>query len=325
MTTDLSVDGVIDRLNRSPLHSWTEVIRQALTSTSVFRHGDAPQWQAALDSMPGVSPTAIQLDQASVGAELSIQADELAALEDSLRVLAPWRKGPYRLGPINIDSEWRSDLKWARIASGLPDLRGLRVLDIGGGNSYFAWRAAGAGASDVINVDPTLLFYAQHCAIARYTHCPQVSMVPLTFEALPDVGLFDVVMSMGVLYHRRSPIDHLTDIRQRLKPGGSLLLETLVIPGDASNVLTPPDRYARMRNVWFLPSVKALRVWLARAGFADIDVVDETPTTSQEQRSTDWMPFESLSSAMSEDEATTIEGHPPPLRATLTARTRAAG
>ena len=121
---------------------------------------------------------------------------------------------------------------------------------------------------------------------------------------------------MGVLYHRRSPVDHLYELKGALRAGGQLVLETLMIEGDAQAVLTPPGRYAKMRNVWFIPSVAALELWLTRCGFTGIRCVDINRTTTGEQRATDWMTDESLTDFLDPlDPAKTIEGHPAPMRA----------
>jgi len=138
---------------------------------------------------------------------------------------------------------------------------------------------------------------------------------------VPDnLQAFDTVFSMGVFYHRRSPVDHLYQLRQCLKPGGELVLETLVIEGDEHQVLLPEDRYAQMRNVWFIPSSKAVILWLKRCGFKNIKLVDESYTSLDEQRSTDWMQFHSLEEFLDpEDTKKTIEGYPAPLRALITA------
>ncbi|WP_134627136.1 DUF1698 domain-containing protein, partial [Pseudomonas aeruginosa] len=97
--------------------------------------------------------------------------------------------------------------------------------------------------------------------------------------------------------------------------------ETLVVEGDASTVLVPEDRYAQMRNVWFLPSVAALELWLRRAGFADARCVDVSLTSVEEQRSTEWMRFQSLPEFLDpQDRSRTVEGLPAPMRATLVAR-----
>ena len=126
---------------------------------------------------------------------------------------------------------------------------------------------------------------------------------------------------MGVLYHRRSPIDHLLDLKDALVKGGELVLETLVVEGDSEQVLVPEDRYAQMRNVWFLPSVPALERWLRRAGFEDVRCVDVSTTSVEEQRATEWMRFQSLPEFLDPaDHSRTVEGLPAPTRAVLVAR-----
>jgi tRNA (mo5U34)-methyltransferase len=76
-----------------------------------------------------------------------------------------------------------------------------------------------------------------------------------------------------------------------------------------------------MRNVWHLPTVTALQDWLQKAGFLEIRLVDVTVTTTDEQRSTEWMPFESLAEALDPgDPGRTIEGWPAPRRALLVSR-----
>lgn len=64
---------------------------------------------------------------------------------------------------------------------------------------------------------------------------------------------------MGVLYHRRSPLEHLWQLKDQLVQDGELVLETLVVEGDENTVLVPGDRYAQMRNVYFIPSALALK------------------------------------------------------------------
>src|SRR5574339_1065926 len=121
---------------------------------------------------------------------------------------------------------------------------------------------------------------------------------------------FDTIFSMGVLYHRRSPFDHLTDLRGALRSGGELVLETLVIEGGEHSVLVPEGRYAKMKNVWFLPSPQTLMSWLHRAGFRNVRVIEVTATTGEEQRTTDWMRFESLLDYLDPNDHTkTIEGY----------------
>jgi tRNA (mo5U34)-methyltransferase len=148
-----------------------------------------------------------------------------------------------------------------------------------------------------------------------------VYILPLGIEAVPpELGCFDTVFSMGVLYHRRSPIDHLLELKGCLRPGGELVLETLVVEGEADKVFMPEKRYAQMRNVWFLPSCAALMLWMQRCGFKNIRLVNVTKTSLAEQRSTAWMRFNSLQDFLDPlDESLTCEGLPAPARAIIIA------
>lgn len=195
------------------------------------------------------------------------------------------------------------------------------MLDVGSGNGYYALRMLGAGADCVIGVDPTLLFVMQFRALQHFLPELPVHVLPLRSSELPHASkAFDTVFSMGVLYHQRSPLEHLRELRDQLKPGGELVLETLVLPGDQAFARTPEDRYARMRNVWLLPSIAELTTWLQRSGFREPHCADLTATTSEEQRSTEWMTFESLREALDPaDDRRTVEGWPAPLRAILIA------
>jgi tRNA (mo5U34)-methyltransferase len=282
--------------------------------------GKSDRGQSALDALPPV--TACDVDLVN-GLRLDC-ADNAATLDQmraALMGLSPWRKGPFDLFGVHVDTEWRSDWKWDRVAPHL-DLRGKRVLDVGCGNGYYQWRMLGAGADSVIGVDPNWLFFCQFQAVQRYLPDLPAWHLPFALEDLP-AGLegFDTVFSMGVFYHRRSPIEHLLALKDCLVKGGELVLETLVVPGDAHQVLVPEDRYAQMRNVWFLPSVPALELWLRRAGFSDVKCVDVSVTTVAEQRGTEWMKFQSLSDFLDpDDHSKTVEGLPAPMRAVITAR-----
>ncbi len=284
-----------------------------------LKHGDLPRWQNALDQLPAL-PTESKTLGRAVGLR-SVPDDCLIEIEQALRGLMPWRKGPFQFGPLEIDTEWRSDLKWDRLSPHL-DLEGQRVLDVGSGSGYHLWRMLEAGATEVLGVEPSILFHCQFAAIKGLIGESRAASLPLTLEQFnPGLLQFDAVFSMGVLYHRKDPLIHLEQLRDCLAPGGQLILETLVVDGDEHTCLVPPDRYARMNNVWFLPSVAHLSRWLARVGFTDIRLMDLSETTLEEQRKTDWMQFESFEHALDPADPTcTVEGLPRPKRAALWAR-----
>ncbi|MCF8261561.1 MAG: tRNA 5-methoxyuridine(34)/uridine 5-oxyacetic acid(34) synthase CmoB [Melioribacteraceae bacterium] len=289
---------------------------------SLRHHGDYNNWLKVLAMLPDIEPSKIDLNSAAiqVGHKSDIPESEANQFNEILKKFHPWRKGPFEIFGNYIDSEWRSDWKWERVKNAV-DLKDKVVLDVGCGNGYHCWRIRGAGAKKVIGIDPFLLSNVQFYAIKKYVPDEHVWMLQLKMEDLPsNLQSFDVVYSMGVLYHRRSPFDHLYELKSALKPGGELILETLIIEGKEGELLVPKDRYAKMRNVWFIPSVASLVLWLQRTGFINIETVDISQTTIKEQRKTDWMQWESLSDFLDpNDQNKTIEAYPSPKRAVLKA------
>lgn len=314
------------RLAHSPLSDWLRTLPADLHRwQSDHLHGEFKKWVKTLDQLPQATVTSYDIENdVRFGEASDLNSGEHARLNALLRQFTPWRKGPFHLFGLHIDTEWRSDWKWERVLPHLDDLAGRTVLDIGCGSGYHLWRMKGAGASLVVGIDPSQLFVAQFKAIQRYAPpalAADVELLPLGVDDLPKLQIFDTVFSMGVLYHRRSPVDFLIQCRDQLRKGGQLVLETLVVDGDEQTVLMPEDRYAQMRNVWFLPSTAALCLWLRRSGFTDISVVDVSVTSLDEQRKTEWMESLSLQDFLDpSDNNKTIEGYPAPKRAVITAR-----
>ncbi|MFS1525389.1 tRNA 5-methoxyuridine(34)/uridine 5-oxyacetic acid(34) synthase CmoB [Microbulbifer sp. 2304DJ12-6] len=307
------------------LRTWlSQLPQQVAEGLSPQRWGDLPDWRAAIEALPDITPTSIQLNhRIRVGSTTDASPAQRQLLEAGLRKLHPWRKGPWELFGVSIDTEWRSDWKWDRVLPHLAPLRNRLVLDVGCGNGYHCWRAYGAGACRVIGIDPSAKSVAQFYALKKYLgNKKPVDLLPLGIEALPEnLRAFDTTFSMGVLYHRRSPMDHLRDLRGTLRPGGQLVLETLVIDGELGDCLVPEGRYAKMRNVWFFPSCATLESWLRKCGFENPKTVDLNTTSAEEQRRTDWMRFESLADFLDpQSPGKTIEGHPAPKRAVLVAK-----
>ncbi len=287
------------------------------------RHGDIPKWQDILEKIPVISDVSIRLSAGAIECVTHLDAEPYQQqLEALLRQLKPWRKGPFKVLGVDIDSEWRSNLKWDRLHSHIESLDDRLVLDVGCGNGYYSWRMAAAGAQAVIGIDPMLLYLMQYFSIQHFARSNKVYVLPCTLEMMPNqLGMFDTVFSMGVLYHRKSPVDHLLALKSCLRPGGELVLETLVLDAADQQLLVPKDRYAMMRNVWFIPNCELLQGWLLRCGFRDIKILDVSQTTPEEQRVTEWSSNESLQDFLDPDNSNkTVEGYPAPVRAVLKAR-----
>jgi tRNA (mo5U34)-methyltransferase len=304
--------------------AWVKLLPQQLAGAfDSTRHGRLEQWRTVVERLPKLTAThrLLATDAVQIGRSDDLPTAARIKLEHQIKALHPWRKGPYELFGINIDTEWRSNWKWERLKNHITPLNHRLVLDVGCGNGYHCWRMLGAGAKMAVGIDPFLLNVMQFQLIRKLYGEAPVYVLPLAIEAVPySLKAFDTVFSMGVLYHRRSPIDHLLELRDCLQPGGELVLETLVIDGGLGEVLLPEGRYAKMRNVWFLPSCETLMSWLKRCGFKNVRLIDVTPTSVEEQRSTEWMQFHSLQDFLSaENPQSTCEGLPAPKRAIIIA------
>ncbi len=313
LLTDLSLS---DRINL--------LSAQIDGALNLQKNQDLKEWLDILSRLPALKPSAIDFRKAvvTIGSEEDCSPEQRKIIETLLHELQPWRKGPFDLFGIYIDSEWRSDWKWDRLREHIEPLDNRLVLDVGCGNGYYGWRMLGEGARAVIGIDPYLKNVMQYWAIRHFTGPHSFYVLPLAVQDMPNhLQLFDSVFSMGVLYHRRLPIEHLVQLHSFLRSEGQLVLETLVIDGPGGKVLQPKNRYAKMRNVWFIPSLPTLEQWLEEAGFVNVQRIDITRTTPLEQRRTPWMPFESLSDFLDkENPLRTVEGYPAPLRAIFTAK-----
>ncbi len=299
------------------LHNWpVDLISLRLSSK---QNGNYSRWEAAFESLPS-----IDVRTASYGATVSVdgKVEDTERLVSSLKQLLPWRKGPLKVAVVLIDTEWRSDWKWSRVVNHSlinEKLKQATVLDVGCGNGYFGWRMLESGARRVVGIDPSALFCIQHQCIQRYIQDQRNTVLPLKLEDLPYDEQFDCVFSMGVIYHRRDPLDHLTRLYELTKDSGLLILETLIHQGEKS--LVPQGRYARMGNVWCVPCEPDLFRWIVQAGFKEPTRINITKTTLEEQRITEWMEFQSLAHGLDpQDPNLTIEGYQAPIREIIVAK-----
>lgn len=319
----IDYSALLHSLKDTKLEPWLKLLpEQIARGLDTQRFGDLPGWYEALDALPAVPTNSVELtQQVAVGHKDDCDDKTREQIRSALELLIPWRKGPYQVHGTFIDTEWRSDWKWDRVLPHLAPLKDRLILDVGCGNGYHCWRMLGEGARQVIGIDPSPRFVVQFYCLKHFIGQSPVDVLPLGIEALPaNLQAFDTTFSMGVLYHRRSPMDHLRELKATLRPGGQLVLETLVIEGKLGEVLVPEGRYAKMNNVWFLPSCDTLISWLRKCGFNNPRMVDFNKTTTDEQRSTDWMRFHSLPEFLDpENPELTAEGHPAPIRAVFIA------
>ena len=309
---------------KNRLSSWLEVLPAQLANWQKQNLDSRfTQWLNSIKHLPVITPYHIDLlHSVSVKTQTPLSTGEQQRITQLLKNMMPWRKGPFHFYGIDIDTEWRSDWKWERLIHHIDNLEGKLVLDVGCNSGYHLWRMIGAGAKLAVGIDPMALYLCQFEAVRKLLgDDKRAHILPLGIEELPKLNAFDTVFSMGVLYHRRSPLDHLYQLKDQLVDGGQLILETLVIEGDLHQALMPGERYAQMRNVYFIPSVPTMINWLQKCGFKDVRMVDISQTSLEEQRKTDWMTSDSLADFLDpNDLSKTIEGYPAPMRAVFIAQ-----
>lgn len=265
----------------------------------------------AIDQLPDISATV------SLNNTVTLKSDQvvdLDALEKTARLMMPWRKGPFDLFGLFIDTEWRSDQKYNFLRPHF-NLSGKKVADIGCNNGYYMFRFLEDAPAKVVGFDPSALFKSQFDLINHFVKSDIVYEL-LGVEHLPFYEeKFDVIFCLGVLYHRSDPVAMLKSLFQGLEKGGEVYLDTFIIEGEEPYALCPQGSYSKITNVYFVPTLVALENWCIKAGFSSFEVLGTVVTTSDEQRKTDWIESQSLEDFLDVDDSTkTVEGYPAPVR-----------
>ena len=305
--------------NDLELQKFKEECRSKSLKALQVKNGNIPKWNDTIDELNSYPKGELGLNEPYVSIK-NIGAS-IENIELNLRKLLPWRKGPFTFNDLILDSEWIGDLKWQRLKNKIRPLKNKRVLDVGAGNGYFTIRMALEGAKKALGIEPFLLFNFQFMAIETLSNNNLNSiLLPLRLEELPSMPLFDSVFSMGVLYHQRDHMGHLFKLQEMMADDSELILETLIVDGPKDFTIVPQGRYANMRNVYCLPSIETLKSWLLDAGYKNIEVVNVSQTTPQEQRKTLWIGDNpaSLEDFLDPTNSNlTVEGHPAPKRAII--------
>jgi tRNA (mo5U34)-methyltransferase len=163
---------------------------------------------------------------------------------------------------------------------------GQTVLDIGAWDGFFSFEAERRGAARVVASD----YYSWHGGgwgskagfeLARRTLGSKVEDVDIdVIDLSPDrIGVFDVVLFLGVLYHLRHPLlalERVASVTRKL-----LIVETVV---DMVGIRRPalafyPDRELNNDPTnWFAPNLPALDGMLKSVGFRQTRVVEPPPS-----------------------------------------------
>jgi len=259
-------------------------------------------------------------DWVTVGDKSNITDEQLNFLEENTKALIPWRKGPFSLCGLDIDSEWQSNLKYNLLKKHF-NIKDKIVADVGCNNGYYMFRMLEEKPKRIVGFDPSAIFKTQFDVVNHFVK-GNIKYELLGVEHLEFYEhKFDMIFMLGVLYHRSDPIASLKSLNRALNKNGEIIVDSFMIDGEEEVALCPESRYAMIPNVYFLPTVNCFKNWLKRAGFTDIELIEITTTDDKEQRVTPWTFGMSLDDFRDPNDPTkTIEGYPAPKRAYLKAR-----
>ena len=167
----------------------------------------------------------------------------------------------------------------------LPEnLNGLSVLDIGAWDGFFSFECERRGANRVVALDKYVWerpdIGKRGFNLARRVLGSKVEDVELqVLDVSPErVGVFDLVLFLGVLYHMRHPLLALERIASVTRK--HLILETHVDMNEHDRPVLafyPEDECASDCTNWFGPNRAAVEAMLKVVGFQKVELVSSTP------------------------------------------------
>jgi len=244
----------------------------------------------------------------------NLSNEEAEQIKQTALLMKPWRKGPFQFNELFIDSEWQSQIKY-NLLEPYFDLKDKIVGDIGCNNGYYLFRMLSQKPKKLIGFDPSAIYYSQFQFINHFLKSDIVYELLGVEHVEFYEHKFDTLFCLGVLYHRSDPVAMLKSLFKGLNKGGELILDTFMIDGEDEMCLTPKDRYSKIPNIYFVPTVNALKNWCYRAGFETVEVLEIMKTELKEQRKTEWIDTQSLEDFLDPNDPTkTVEGYPAPKR-----------
>ena len=253
-------------------------------------------------------------DAIEIKLDSNYSKENLSKIEEVAKTMLPWRKGPFKIDTLFIDTEWRSFIKYS-IIEPYFNLKDKIVGDIGCNNGYYLFKMLSHKPKKLVGFDPSAITFMQFEFINKFIK----SDIKYELLGIEHVEYyehkFDTLFCLGVLYHRSDPIGSLKSLYKALNKNGELILDTFMIDGEEDISLTPKSRYSKIPNIYFIPTVNALKNWCIRAGFKEIEVIAIKKTELQEQRKTNWINSQSLDEFLDPNNPElTVEGYPAPKR-----------
>jgi tRNA (mo5U34)-methyltransferase len=169
------------------------------------------------------------------------------------------------------------------------DLNGKSVLDVGAWNGFYSFEAKRRGAGRVLATDSFCWRHTSFRGRERFELARQA--LKLDVEALeidisdisPETtGSFDVVLFLGVFYHRYDPIEALARVasvtKQLLIVESHIDLRKLDRP---AMVFYPGNELANDSSNWWGPNLLLLDALLRGHGFSEVELAFHPHTDSR--------------------------------------------
>ena len=163
-------------------------------------------------------------------------------------------------------------------------LEGLTVLDIGAWDGFFSYECERRGAKRVVALDKPAWdssffgkrgFELAHKALGSKVETVKLDVLDISPER---VGVFDLVLFLGVLYHMPHPLLVLERVASVVKK--QLIVETHVDMNEHDRPVLafyPGDECAGDGSNWFGPNRAAVEAMLRVVGFRKVELVSSTP------------------------------------------------
>ncbi len=228
----------------------------------------------------------------------SFRGTDLKALVDQIETLGPWfhnfeiAKNVWT-NPAGEPGPDYPERRWREVEPLLPDLRGLKCLDVGCSSGFFSLKLKEKGAQTVVGIDSG----EQSRAITQAKFAAQVLKLDVDFREFSVYNLaqlaseqFDLVLFMGVFYHLRHPLVALEAVRAVCS--GTMIFQTVTLDhqkellelkyehtrdvafGDA--LLRHPqfpslsfieEKYGGDASCWFVPNIQAVSAMIRSCKF----------------------------------------------------------
>ena len=245
--------------------------------------------------------------------KISASLDE-DKINSTAKLLMPWRKGPFKIGDTFIDTEWQSNIKY-NLLRPYFNLKDKRVADIGCNNGYYMFRMLEDEPKSLVGFDPSPVYKTQFDFINHFVKSDIVYELLGVEHVEFYEEKFDTIFCLGVLYHRSDPVAMLKQLFKGLDKQGEVILDTFYIEGEGEMCLCPESSYSKIPNIYFVPTIGALKNWCLRAGFKSFEILETSVTAIEEQRKTKWIEGQSLEDFLDPTDSTkTVEGYPAPAR-----------